>query len=138
VTASRSLLERLEDPDDGKDRQLEANLQDQRDSIRRNLHQLLNSVRGGTQVASDYGLTALADLKGDSSFKVTSEEIRQAIEKFEPRLTNVKVQFVGTESHSPGELRFDISAMIVSGAKGKPAVFHSVVAPSGQIRIRRS
>ena len=94
------------------------------DSVRRHLGRLLNSRHGLSEAMPDYGLPALTDLTIGSRDYVHSiqDAIRVAIQKYEPRLQNVRVSRV-VHDDAPQTLSFRIDARLV-GQKRKYEVFY--------------
>ena len=135
----RTLLERLEDPDPAGERRVRMDENELRESIRRNLQRLLNSRHGGSPVAPDYGTPEFEAhfRSGKGADSSLARELARCIEKYEPRLRDVRVAFVVADEQRPLRLSFDISATMILDEETLPAVFHSVVETSGQIRIER-
>jgi len=137
MTASRTLLQRLEAPGPPNQRELGADVRQLRDSIREHLQTLLNSVYGGSQSTPDFGVPSFSDfIRGGQSDHEIEGAVRRAIERFEPRLNDVNVTFQSSgEGGSAFELRFDITATVVTGHGQVPTVFRSVVEPTGHVRV---
>ncbi|MDR2300805.1 MAG: type VI secretion system baseplate subunit TssE [Deltaproteobacteria bacterium] len=88
---------------------------DENDSIRNHLLRLLTTRQGAVQTLPDYGLPDLNDL-GLSKSELLGEccrVIAEGIERYEPRLSNVKVE-VMRETQGPMTLVFAISGRRVS------------------------
>ena len=94
------------------------------DSVRFNLNRLLNARHGMSQAQPDYGLPALSDLTahGEDYLKRVQESIRGTIEKYEPRLTHVRVSPYVDETN-PQTLRFRVDATLKS-ATGQHRVWY--------------
>jgi type VI secretion system protein len=86
-------------------------------SIVEHLQILLNSRQGLAVTNEDYGLPDLTDVVHmiPDGLHMIENEIREAILKFEPRLTNVRVRFV--PSDDPFVMYFEISARRKDGSK---------------------
>ncbi len=135
--AVRTLLERLEHPDHPSERELVESEDHLIESIQANLQRVINARRGFAPVAPDYGLSDLSDLTGfGSSIPRVEEEIRKLVERYEPRLTNVKVRFLARQEQR-FILQFDITGQMSLGSKNRPALFRSIVEPSGEMTVRR-
>lgn len=135
--ASRSLLERLEDPGRPESREVGINLEELRDSIVRHLQALLNSTQGGSSSASQFGIPSFADYFRDGTgTRELQRAIVGAISHYEPRLRDVQVSFQQNDG-TAFEVGFDIVATVVTGSRGRPTVFRSVVEPSGHVRVHK-
>lgn len=134
MTAAKSLLDRLisANPRD-------AHASDERSvrqAVRAHLQVLLNARQGYSASAPDYGIADFTELFRDSMDRTHIEnEIRRAIERYEPRLQNVWVDLEQDEE-SPLELRFEIRGSIIYGDKQLRADFVSTIDPSGTIKVR--
>ncbi|MBK8480724.1 MAG: type VI secretion system baseplate subunit TssE [Proteobacteria bacterium] len=137
MPASRTLLQRLEAPGPPDQRELNADLRQLRDSIREHLQTLLNSVYGGSESAPEFGVPSFGDfIRGGQSGQAIESAVRRAIERYEPRLKEVNVAFdEGGEQGSAFELRFSITASVVTGHGQVPTVFRSIVEPTGHVRV---
>lgn len=89
------------------------------DSVVRHLRKILNVRQGSVMIAEDYGGGDVAYLPSHFSSPETREYERtlvRMIEKYEPRLSNVKVRFKNEEAEdSKGttpELIFEVSARL--------------------------
>lgn len=133
----RTLLERLEQPDPPGERQVGLDEERLRESIRRSLQRLLNSRHGGSPTVPDYGTPEFEELfrSGQSADGSLVSQIERTIEKYEPRLRNVRVGFV-TEDDEPMRLRFDITAVMMAGDEETPTVFRSLVETSGRVSVK--
>ncbi|MDR2443009.1 MAG: type VI secretion system baseplate subunit TssE [Deltaproteobacteria bacterium] len=80
------------------------------DSIRNHLLRFLTTRQGSVQSLPDYGLPDLNDLGLSKSELLTEccRVIAEGIDRFEPRLKNVKVE-VSADSQGPMTLVFSIS-----------------------------
>ena len=114
-------------------RQLKANL-------RRDLEWLLNTRRPPLHVPEEfeetqrslltYGLPDITSLSRDSIATRTSllREVEEAIERFEPRLADVRVQLVQTEGpNAVRELRFVVEALLKMDPNPEQVVFDTVL-----------
>ncbi len=87
---------------------------DEVQSIIGNLRSILNTRLGDSPAASDFGVIDLADLYHDfpNATQFLQRSIRDTIQKYEPRLTNVRVR--PAPSDNPLKLVFDISARLAN------------------------
>ena len=105
-------------------------------AVQRNLNRLLNARHGMSECAPDYGLPALSDLVvGSADYLARVQDaIRTAIEKYEPRLRQVRV----TQQTGEGDQRklaFRVDAILV-GRSGQHRVWYSTaIAPTGQFNV---
>ncbi|BDR34445.1 type VI secretion system baseplate subunit TssE [Photobacterium damselae] len=87
------------------------------DSIKRNISQLLNSRIGESLSAPELGLIDFNDATlgcHDLALQIKLA-IRRCLERYEPRLKNIDVQFT-PDDESPLNLRFHIKALVNSKA----------------------
>lgn len=85
---------------------------DEVQSIIGNLRAILNTRLGDSPAAADFGVIDLADLYHDfpNATQYLQRSIRDTIQKYEPRLTSVRVR--PAPSEDPLTLVFDISARL--------------------------
>lgn len=111
---------------------------DVRDSILQNLQNILNTSRGNCLLDLErYGLPHLTSIQAAMPSTIAPYEaaIRGAIERFEPRLTQIRVR------HAPSggrdmSLRFEISG-IIQDEDGRASVrFETFADDSGRMRLR--
>ena len=133
----RSLLERLRQPEDERDRSIHENTGRLVESVLANLRRILNSRHGIAPIAADYGIPDLSDVI--HNFPEATGRLRLAIkatvEKYEPRLRRVTVRSVETPDE-PLVLRFEITAELVSEERGSTIWFETRIDPSGEVRLR--
>jgi len=106
-----------------------------RESVLLHLGKMLNSKHGHALAMPDYGLPdfselvhGLPDTVGDMQRAIAS-----SIERFEPRLTQVRVRFA-PDSEDVFNLHFEISAKLVEG--GAAIWFETRVDDAGRILLR--
>lgn len=106
-------------------------------SILQHLTKVLNTRRGGAQIADDFGLPDLTDYLHDYStgLREVEKSIRETIRKYEPRLKSVRVKFIPQEEDVLS-LCFQVSARLAEVHGDHPVIFESLVGSGGQIRIR--
>jgi type VI secretion system protein len=114
----------------------EDDLEARMESVRRNIIRLLNARQGMSETVPDYGMPALADLLADSENVVrrVQEAIRTTIEKYEPRLRQVRV------SHSPDAgdrqtLVFRIDGVLTSPNGQQRVWYQTAIAPGGNLEV---
>src|SRR5687768_14487239 len=105
------------------------------DSVVRHLQRLLNTHQGSVEIAADYGVPAFMHfMQGGPKAAVSVEAaIRDVIEKYEPRLTGVRVRYVALEEGMP-TLRFQVQARLQRHDQG--VLLETIVAPDGKIQVR--
>lgn len=134
----RTLLERFNDPRPGEPLRTTQNTEMLAKSVLQHLSKVLNTRRGHSLTQpEDYGMTDLTELIHGfpESIKEVQQAIRTTIEKYEPRLRNVDVEYVKSDEDVL-TLRFKITAQIATERQGAPVWFETVVAPSGQVELK--
>ncbi|MFZ0451661.1 MAG: type VI secretion system baseplate subunit TssE [Desulfatiglandaceae bacterium] len=108
------------------------------DSILQHLQRILNTRQGSVPIAEDFGIPDLTELRLDypDSLRLFERAIRQTIQKFEPRLSSLRVRFVPDEE-DPLSLRFQILGKLQSEGYKDPVRFESTVGSDGKIIIKR-
>jgi type VI secretion system protein len=105
------------------------------DSVVHHLQRLLNTHQGSASIAPDYGIPDLMHLlqRGPDAAYEVENIIRDTIEKYEPRLTGVRVRFV-TLDDGQLSLRFHIQGKLRLDAK--PVTLETVVSSDGSIQVK--
>jgi type VI secretion system protein len=105
-------------------------------SVQRNLNRLLNSRHGMSEAAPDYGLPALTDMVAGSPAYLlrVQEAIRVAIEKYEPRLTRVRVSHQASEGDQRN-LVFRVDAVMVGRGGEHRVWYETAVSPAGRFSV---
>ena len=105
------------------------------DSVVRHLQRLLNTHQGSVEIAADYGIPDFMHfLQGGPKAALDVETaIRDVIEKYEPRLTGVRVRYIALEDGMP-TLRFQIQARLSVDAKS--VLLETIVGPDGRIQVK--
>jgi len=137
----RSLLQRIEHPED--ENRYNVNLDEEMliDSVLDHIQKLLNVRQGSVVTVPDYGLPDFNDLVRQYPFaiKEIKREIKKCITKFEPRLSQVKVEHVFDET-DPLSLRYDITACLSVDnhfEKKKTNIwFETILDAAGKVSIR--
>lgn len=107
------------------------------DSIVRHLQRILNTRWGSAQIADDYGIPDLTDLRSGLPDAVQDLEraIRNTIQKYEPRLEAVRVKFIPQEE-TILTVSFQIVARLALEGEKNPVTFRSVMDSDGRVTIR--
>lgn len=106
------------------------------DSVLRHLRRILNTKQGNVLIAEDYGVPDFSDFLNalPDSIRDIERNIRTAIQKYEPRLTGVRVNFIPQEE-DPLSLRFQILARLAMDAKTQVSI-ETIVDADGQVEIK--
>jgi type VI secretion system protein len=136
LAAEGTLLERMDQPDEAGYR-LQSDIYRITDSVLNNLRKMLNVRQGSVSTLPDFGMPDLNDLYAQypDPIIVLRRIIKELIENYEPRLTQVIVRYVSDED-DPLSLRFDITAHLEVDDKELPLRFETVVGDSGRIQVR--
>jgi type VI secretion system protein len=138
MSRERSILERLADPQ--PDAQRTTRQDDTRliASVLQHLGKMLNTRRGNAPVAPDYGIPDIVDLVHSfpESIRIMEQAIRSTIEKYEPRLTNIRVKHVEFEDEV-FSMHFEVTAQLSSSGSNKKSVwFETKVTNNGAVTVR--
>jgi len=136
--ADLTLLERIEAADDG--RPVPAGRQDPSvlaDSILTSLTRVLNSRGGCAETRVEYGLPDFNDYVNrlPDAVPAIGRAVKDQIESFEPRLSNVEVHHVDDPDH-PLSLCFHIEAVFHLNGKRHRIGLNTVVADDGFVYVR--
>lgn len=131
----KRLLERIRDYEEDQTRHWETDPATLRDSVLGYLRRILNTKRGSALIAEDFGMPDFTDLP--SSFAVDivrdlQDDIGRMIQKFEPRLKDVRVDFVH-QTDDVLSLRFQIHGRFDTESLKTPVVFETVVQSDGKV-----
>lgn len=146
-----SLLDRLIDdrPDLKSEGRFTPQLSDLRQSVRRDLENLLNSrvsvcslppeLTELPQSVVGFGIPDIsgADLGTERKRKEFLRSVQVAIRQFEPRFKSVRVHLLQSEEYVDRTLRFRIDAVMYADPLPETVVFDSSFEPSsGQFRVK--
>jgi type VI secretion system protein len=106
-------------------------------SIQEHLQRILNTRQGSAPIAEDYGVPDFTNFMGaySESQRNLERNLRQTIQKYEPRLQGIRVGFFPKED-DPLTMSFQITARLVLKGQNDPILFESTVDSGGHIRIR--
>ena len=108
-----SLLQRISMGDEGANQSLDIGAEKLKRSVQMHLQNMFNVRQGSVPTSLEYGLPDFNDLDISSGYATAVSEIRKAIkvslERFEPRLTRIKVKHLWDEDNQL-ELRYEITA----------------------------
>jgi len=131
------LLQRIHNLEKKPDRRGGIDPTRQINSILTHLQRILNTRRGSVPIAEDFGMPDFTDLPGAFSTGSTHEVeriLRQVIQKYEPRLTKVRIGFEPQENDLLS-LRFKIEGQMAR-EEGGSITFETVVDAGGKITVR--
>lgn len=105
------------------------------DSVVRHLQRLLNTHQGSVQVADDYGLPDIMHVlqQGPDAALDLENAIRDVIEKYEPRITGVRVRLAPSDD-GKFSLTFNVQGKLRSDAQ--PVAFETVVGSNGKVQVK--
>lgn len=133
----KRLMERIRDFEKDQDRRNEIDPAILLNSVLSHLRRMLNTKQGSVPIAEDYGLADITDMPGSFSpdnLAEIEEKIRAVILKYDPRLTDIRVEFAEKQDDSLA-LRFKISGKVNAVDLNMPVIFESIVEPTGKISI---
>lgn len=110
---------------------------DNLDSVIEHLNKLLNSRQGTTLMDEEYGMPDFNDFASKFPGSMTKLEtsLSDLIEKYEPRLSNVRVKFV-LQDESDLSLIFEINAGLKTDGNHERICIESLVNSSGKMKLR--
>jgi type VI secretion system protein len=128
MISERTLFERLDDPDPPGGRRLGLDLGRLKRSVLAHLRKMLNSRHGHAPAQPDYGIPDLNEFMFayPESIAPMRQAIERSIEKYEPRLRNVKAAWI-TDPDNPLNIRFEITARLVTEDESIPVTFATQV-----------
>lgn len=105
-------------------------------SIIAHLVKLLNTRQGSAAIASDFGVPDITNVPGDTieeTRKHIESVIQHVVQKYEPRLTHVKM-IMQHEEKEKFSLRFRLEANLAA-QENVPVIFETVVSTEGKISV---
>jgi type VI secretion system protein len=138
MSRERSILERLADPRPDAPRTTRRDNSQLISSILEHLGKMLNTRRGNAPVAPEYGIPDIVDLVHSfpESIRLMEQAIRSTIEKYEPRLTNVRVKHLLPED-DVFALHFEVTAVLVQESSKRESIwFETKVTNNGEVTVR--
>ncbi len=130
------LLERIQRYDEQPDLRGIWDAEEIADSIRRHLSAIFNTRHGSTLIAEDIGMPDFTNLSGTFNSETYAElenHLRTVVEKYEPRLTEVRVKSEETEDSF--SLTFTLEGKIRLQSGDIPVSFATVIDPEGKIEL---
>jgi len=101
-----------------------------------NLQNLFNSWSGHAPAQMDLGLPPPSEIAHGypRSVPLVMKAIRTCIEKYEPRLSDVRVMHVESEEVAL-QIRFKVEATLATGEHREPVSFDTLVRPDGEVTL---
>ena len=133
------LLERIRRLDEQQDRRQASDPSLLTDSVTRHLIQILNSRQGGCQSAPELGVPDFTHLSANpeaADMLSMERTIEKVIERFEPRMKDVRMRFKERLDNSL-TLLFTIEARLALENLDIPVIFESTVGADGRVFINR-
>ena len=105
-------------------------------SVLHHLQMILNTRQGDVPIAEDYGIPDITSFRHTIPFSIREIEnsMSRTIEKYEPRLKEVRVKFISQEEDRL-TVSFQIHARIVLEDQKEPVMFKSQIDSYGKIKI---
>lgn len=137
MPVQKTLLERIRNPGPAGARHLRVSAGEIQDSILRNLQDILNTTQGNCLIDHNYGLPHMTAIRSAMPRSIASFEaaIRTTIEKYEPRLKNVRVTHAPKRSDGM-ELRFDIAGLVIDEDGRTTIRFQTFADEDGRLVIK--
>ena len=107
------------------------------DSVLNHLQRILNTRHGTVPIAEDFGIPDFTEFANNypDSLRGIERAIRNTIQRYEPRLRAVRVNFLPQEEDVL-TLRFQIVAKIATEETNLPVMFESTLDSEGKIKLR--
>lgn len=137
MASERSLLERIDRAGEDVGRSLHVNPHTVADSVLGHLRKMLNVRQGSVPTLPDYGMPDFNDLLVELPEAIVEIQraLRICIEQYEPRLKRVRIKHL-PDQENPLNLRFEITAQLVTGEGNAAMQFETSLDTSGRVSIR--
>lgn len=106
-------------------------------SILNHLKHILNTRQGSAIIAQDFGVpdfTLLNDTANSSKIVAIEKGIVDVVNRYERRLTNVRVTFTG-DAKNPTDMPFQLEAELVGTRDTTLVAFETVLSSNGHVAI---
>ncbi len=105
-------------------------------SVLEHLQMILNTRQGDVPIAEDYGVPDITSFRHTIPFSIREIEksICRTIEKYEPRLKEVRVKFMPQQKDRL-TVSFQIHARLVLEGQKEPVMFRSQIDSYGKIKM---
>jgi type VI secretion system protein len=136
VANERTLFERMADPDPPSARRLELDVARLKRSVQTHLLRMLNSRWDHAPAQPDYGIPDLNEFMFAYPDSVTPmrQAIQASVEKYEPRLKDVKVRWSPDED-DPLNVRFEITARLITDSGAVAVSFATSASPASGLDL---
>lgn len=134
--AGHSLLRRIRDPALAAPRRVVSD-DEVRASVLDHLQAMFTTRAGSALGASDYGILSVTDivrLCPDAVDEVV-KSIRRTVNKYEPRLANVRVTQLPGEPERDATIRFEITADLLDGSRRGRVKFETIIDATRSVRV---
>ena len=137
MSRERSILERLANRHPEVSRTTKQDEGQLLASILEHVGKMLNTRRGNAPVAPDYGIPDVVDMVHSfpESIRIMEQAIRDTLEKYEPRLSNIRVRHSELEEDI-FSLHFEVTAVLVPSGSKRPVRFETKVDNNGEVSVR--
>jgi type VI secretion system protein len=137
MAPERSLLERIDDAGQERQRTLRVDPERLAESVLQHLRKMLNVHQGNVPTLPSYGMPDFNDLSVQfpQAIAEIQRSLKTSIENYEPRLKGVRIRHVPDEEN-PLTLRFEITAQLVTGGGVAAMRFETFLDPSGMVSVR--
>jgi len=131
------LIKRIQDRDEHPERREKEDPKRTVDSVIGYLQQILNTRQGSVQIAEDFGIPDFSDFMHTypESKKEFEKLVNKTILRFEPRLKDIRINFVPKETEDLN-LQFQINASLMTRDNQIPVMFVSILDSDGRVRIK--
>ena len=108
------------------------------DSVLRHLQRILNTRHGTVPIAEDFGIPDFTEFAHSypESLRTVERAIRNTIQRYEPRLRAVRVNFL-PQDEDVLTLRFQIVAKLATEDTNLPVTFESILDSEGKVTLKR-
>ncbi len=134
--AGHTLLKRIRHPEYAIARRVVSDVET-RDSVLAHLKAICTTWQGSMLTCPDYGLVDVSELihAFPDAIAMMAKAIRNSIAKYEPRLTNVMIKHIPSESGDL-TLRFEITAQLTGGDGRSRVKFETSLDTSRKFDVR--
>ncbi|MBI3871720.1 MAG: type VI secretion system baseplate subunit TssE [candidate division Zixibacteria bacterium] len=139
MASERTLLERLDNPDPPGGQHLRLDVNRLKRSVLTHVQRMLNCRQGLAPAQPDYGIPDLNEFMFayPDSIGPMRQAIEQSIEKYEPRLSHVKAEWIADEEN-PLNIRFEITARLVAEDSNIPVSFTTNLGAASTLNLSES
>ncbi len=135
MARDRGLLERLRRGEPAGSRSVQQSTEELHASILDHLGRLLNTRQDDSAAFRDYGLPSLCDVDTGGRALELRQSLEETIRRYEPRLANVRVEYVEKDPLDPLTIRFRISGRPAQGDDRSTFRFETAVDMVGEWKV---